>query len=78
MSIEKILSDEATRVANSLEGGVATLEAELVAVSNAESKQRRSLKRRSWQEPAFSTFDHAWGMVANALVAGFKMKCNLC
>jgi hypothetical protein len=42
MSVEGTLLDEATRVATSLEGGVAILEVELLTLSDAKSKRRRS------------------------------------
>jgi hypothetical protein len=42
MSVEEILLDEATRVATSLEGGLAILEVSFWPLSEAKSKQRRS------------------------------------
>jgi hypothetical protein len=44
VSIEKILLDEAARVANSLEGGVVTLEAELVAIEQRPIETEAELK----------------------------------
>ena len=44
MSIEKILLDEAARMANSLEGGVAVLEAELVAMEQRRIETEAELK----------------------------------
>ena len=44
MSIEKILLDEAARMANSLEGGVAALEAELVAMEQRRIETEAELK----------------------------------
>jgi primosomal protein N' len=44
MSIEKILLDEAARMADSLEGGVVTLEAELVAMEQRRIETEAELK----------------------------------
>jgi hypothetical protein len=44
MSIEKILLDEATRVVNSLEDGVVTLEAELAAFEQRKLETEAELK----------------------------------
>jgi hypothetical protein len=44
MSIEKILLDEATRVANSLEDGVVTLEAGLAAFEQCKIETEAELK----------------------------------
>jgi hypothetical protein len=44
MSIEKILLDEAARMADSLEGGVAALEAELVAMEQRRMETEVELK----------------------------------
>jgi hypothetical protein len=77
MSVEEILLDEATRVATSLEGGLAILEVSFWPLSEAKSKQRRSLKQRSWRVPVFSISGHAGARVINALFVGFKTKRNL-
>jgi hypothetical protein len=44
MSIEKILLDEAARMADSLEGGMATLELELVAVEQRRIETEAELR----------------------------------
>jgi hypothetical protein len=44
MSIEKILLDDTARMANSLEGGVAALEAELVAIEQRRIETEAELK----------------------------------
>jgi hypothetical protein len=44
MSIEKILLDEAAHMADSLEGGVATLELELVAIEQRRIETEAELK----------------------------------
>ena len=60
MSIEKILLDEAAAMADSLEGGVAALEAELMAVeqrrieTEAELKTAKQARTRLLDFPATS------------------------
>ena len=77
MSIEKILLDEAARMADSLEGGVAALEAELVAMEQRRIETEAELKAAKLARTRLSIFGHAWGTVTNAPTAGFKTKRNL-
>ena len=76
MSIEKILLDEAARMADSLEGGVVTLELELVAIEQRRIETEAELKTAKLARTRLLDFGHAWGTVTNAPTAGFKTKRN--
>ena len=77
MSIEKILLDEAAHMADSLEGGVAILELELVAIEQRRIETEAELKAAKLARTRLLIFGRAWGTVTNAPTAGFKTKGNL-
>ena len=77
MSIEKILLDEAAGMADSLEGGVAALEAELMAVEQRRIETEAELKTAKQARTRLLDFRPRLGTVTNAPTAGFKTKRNL-
>ena len=64
MSVEEILLDEATRVATSLEGGLAILEVELLAF------ERRKIETEAKREPVFSISGQGHCRAADRLCGG--------
>ena len=78
MSVEGILLDEATGVATSLEGGVAILEAELLAFGRRKIETQARFKTAKLARSRLLDFQPRRGeRVINAIFAGFKTKRNL-
>ena len=59
-------------MADSLEGGVAALEAELVAMEQRRIETEAELKTAKLARTRLLIFGHAWGTVTNAPTAGFQ------
>ena len=76
MSIEKILLDEAAHMADSLEGGVAALEAELVAIEQRRIETEAELKAAKLARTRLlDTACSPWQLLADCLAYEIKL-CN--
>jgi hypothetical protein len=77
MSIEKILLDEAARMADSLEGGVVTLELELVAIEQRRIETEAELNAAKLARTRLLDFRPRLGHGYQCPTAGFRTKRNL-
>jgi hypothetical protein len=77
VSIERILLDEATRVANSVEDGVAAFEAELMAMEQRKMETEVELKTAKLARTRLLDFRPRLGHGFQCPTAGFKTKRNL-